>query len=135
MARTARRLRQEAAKPGGERVLTPTLTSALAAVERFGPLTPSELADIEGVKRPTATRILAKLEAGEMVERTRDPDDGRSSLVSVTTVGRDRLGRVRKRKNAYLARRLKKLPAEDVATLERAAVILERMIDAEREGL
>ena len=134
VARTARRLRQEATKPGGETLLTPTLTSALATVERCGPLTPSELARLERVKRPTATRMLARLEDADLVERTPDPDDGRSALVNITAEGRDRLHRVRSRKNAYLARRLKQMPAEDVVALERAAEILEAMIDAERES-
>ena len=133
VARIARRLRQEATKPGGESFLTPAMTSALAAVERKGPITPSELADIELVKRPTATRLLARLEGAGMVERTPDPDDGRSAIVTVTAKGRDRLRRVRVRKNAYLARRMKALPPADVATLGRAAEILEAMIDTERE--
>ena len=50
IARTARKLRQEAG--GG---LSPSQTSALAVVERHGPLTPSELAARERVQRPTAT--------------------------------------------------------------------------------
>src|SRR2546421_145188 len=46
--RTARRLRQEA---GAE--LGPALIAALGTIERHGPLTPSELADLERVKRPS----------------------------------------------------------------------------------
>jgi hypothetical protein len=38
---------------------------------------------------------------------------------------------VRTRKDQYLARRLETLPPEEVATLERAAAILERVLDAE----
>jgi DNA-binding MarR family transcriptional regulator len=56
VVRTARRLRQEAASEASG--LTPTSTAALATIERHGPLTPSELADIERVKRPTITRTL-----------------------------------------------------------------------------
>ncbi len=126
IVRTSRRLRQEAAGAVGE--LTPTSAAALATVERHGPLTPSELADIERVKRPTATRTLRVLGEGGLVERTPDPDDGRSALVSITAVGRERLRRLRGRKNAYLARRMRDLPAEDVETLERAAAILEGML-------
>lgn len=128
IVRTARRLRQEAAGAGGGE-LTPTSAAALATVERHGPLTPSELAGIERVKRPTATRTLRVLVEAGLVERTPDPDDGRSALVSVTAAGRERLRRLRGRKNAYLARRMRDLPAEDVATLERAARILERVLD------
>ena len=76
IVRTARRLRQEAAGAGTE--LTPTAASALATVERHGPLTPSELAEIERIKRPTATRTLRVLEEAGLVDRAPDPADGRS---------------------------------------------------------
>jgi DNA-binding MarR family transcriptional regulator len=130
IVRTARRLRQEAATEATG--LTPTSTAALATIERHGPLTPSELADLERVKRPTVTRTLACLDRKGLIERTADPTDGRSALVSVNAVGRERLRRLRGRKNAYLARRMRALPAKDIAALERAAEILERMLEDER---
>src|SRR5215212_11432385 len=90
VARTARRLRQEAG--GG---LSPTLTAALASVENHGPLTPSELADRERIKRPTATRIIASLEGLGLVSRTQDPGDGRAWLVAATPAGKELLRRLR----------------------------------------
>jgi DNA-binding MarR family transcriptional regulator len=133
IVRTSRRLRQEAAGAGGGE-LTPSAVSALATVERHGPLTPSELAAIERVKRPTATRILRGLLKSGLVDRSPDPADGRSALVSVNAAGRERLRRLRGRKNAYLARRIRDLPAEDLQTLERAAEILEGMLEEPRRG-
>ncbi|MEN3282412.1 MAG: hypothetical protein V7607_3552 [Solirubrobacteraceae bacterium] len=126
IARTARRLRQEA----GEE-LSPSQTAALATIDRHGPLTPSELATRERIQRPTVTRIVARLEEGGLVQRTRDPQDGRSSLVALTAEGHELLARGRKRKNAYLARRLRELDAEDRAALQRAAAILERLLEEE----
>lgn len=127
IARTARRLRQEA-----DAGLSPSLTSALATIERHGPLTPSRLAELERVQRPTATRVLARLEEEGLVARTADPDDGRSRVIGVTAEGSARLRSIRTRRNAYLARRLEGLPAEELRTLEEAAGILERMLDGER---
>lgn len=127
VTRVARRLRQEASAD-----LTPTSAAALATVERRGPLTPSELAEVEKVKRPTATRTLRCLEQAGLVSRTPDPADGRSALVAVTAAGRERLRRLRSRKNAYLARRMKSLSAEDVAVLERASEVLEGILEDER---
>jgi DNA-binding MarR family transcriptional regulator len=125
--RAARRMRQEA---GTE--LRASHASALTSVELHGPLTPSELAEVERIKRPTATRILRGLEEEGLVERTPDPKDGRSALISLTGEGRERLRRLRQRKNAYLARRMRDLDPRDVATLERAAEILERMLEGDR---
>lgn len=127
ITRTARRLRQSAGSDLG-----PSTAAALASIERLGPLTPSGLAEAEGVRRPTATRIIARLEEEGLTERTADPTDRRCSLISITPEGRELLRRLRRRKTAYLARHLAELPAEDAATLERAAGILERMLEEER---
>ncbi|HEY6730566.1 MAG TPA: MarR family transcriptional regulator [Solirubrobacterales bacterium] len=130
IVRTARRLRQEAAAETSG--LTPTSVAALATIERHGPMTPSEIAKVERVKRPTITRTLGCLEREGLIDRAPDPADGRSSLVSVNGAGRERLRRLRGRKNAYLARRMRDLSAEEVETLERAAEILDRMREGER---
>src|SRR3954454_744266 len=130
IVRTGPRLRQRAAAETGG--LTPTSTAALATIERHGPLPPSELAEIERVKRPTVTRTLACLEREGLIVRTPDPTDGRSALVAISGAGHERLRRLRGRKNAYLARRMRKLSAAEVETLERAAGILDRMREEER---
>jgi DNA-binding MarR family transcriptional regulator len=129
IVRTSRRLRQEGAveTPG----LTPTSLAALATIERHGPMTPSEIAAIERVKRPTITRTLGCLEREGLIDRSVDPTDRRSALVSVNAAGRERLRRLRGRKNAYLARRMRNLSDEEVETLKRAAEILERMREGE----
>lgn len=124
ITRMARRLRQEAGTDLG-----PSQVAALATIERHGPLSPSELAEAERIKRPTATRILRHLEEGGLVERVRDPADGRASILSITAAGRTLLRRLRARKTAYLATRLDKLDAEDRRTLVRAAELLEGMLE------
>lgn len=127
IARMARRLRQEAGDD-----LSPSSMAALATIERHGPLTPSELAEYEGIKRPTATRVLQRLLEAGLIERTADPTDGRSAVVSVTRDGAGLLKKLRSRKTAYLAQRLRELPDDDVKALERAAQVLERLLDDER---
>jgi len=123
-ARIARRLRQEAGTG-----LSPSQTSALASVERCGPLTPSELATVERVQRPTVTRLLVRLEELELVSRTPDPADRRSTLIAVTPAGSKLLADARTRKDVFLSERLAGLSAADRATLERAAGLLEGMLE------
>jgi DNA-binding MarR family transcriptional regulator len=127
IVRTARRLRQQA-----EVGLPPALVGALGTVRRHGPLTPSELAELEGIKRPTATVMIARMEQQDLVTRERDPDDGRSCRVAITPQGRALLASVRGRKNAYLARGLEKLDADELATLDRALELLEQMLAQDR---
>jgi DNA-binding MarR family transcriptional regulator len=124
ITRTARRLRQEA-----DAGLSPSLTAALATLERHGPLTPSRLADIERIQRPTVTRLLATLEKDGLVERVADPTDGRVSIVSITKDGTALVKKLRSRKNAYLSKRLRNLDDDELATLERATAILERILE------
>ena len=127
VSRMARRLRQEAPTDLG-----PASIAALATIERSGPLTPSEIARIEGIQRPTATRVLARLVEADLVRRTADPADGRCSIVQITGDGRKALTRLRKRKTAYLARKMRALPDDDVAMLARAAEILEQVLEEDR---
>ena len=124
IARSARRLRQEAGTD-----LSPSLTAALATVERHGPLTPTELAARERVQRPTITRVACRLEEAGLVSRAADPADGRSALISITPAGVALLAAVRTRKDAFLSERLDALDAEDRATLERAAALLEGLLE------
>lgn len=127
VTRMARRLRQETGVVGPE--ISPTLTAALATIDRCGPLTPSALADAERIQRPTATRIVAKLEERGLVSRASDPDDGRVSRVEITREGRALLRKIRSRKSEYLAKRLRALTPAEQATLAEAAELLERLLE------
>jgi DNA-binding MarR family transcriptional regulator len=124
IARVARRLRQEAGTDLG-----PAQTAALATIERHGPLTPSEVAQRERIKRPTATRLVASLVDLGLVERAPHPSDGRGSLLTATSEGRSLLRRLRARKTAYLAQQLRDLSPADAAALARTAEVLERMLE------
>src|SRR5918995_3210572 len=123
-ARAARRLRQEAGTG-----LSPSLTAALASVERCGPLTPSELAAAERVRRPTITRVLTRLEEAGLITRPPDPADRRSTLVAITPAGVALLAEGRTRKDAFLSERLGGLSPGDRETLSRAAAILEGLLE------
>lgn len=124
VTRTARRLRLQAGGP-----LSPTLTAALATVANHGPLTPSELARREGVQRPTATKLVARLEAEGYVSRAEDASDRRSCVLATTEAGSAVLAGIRAAKDEYLAERLEALPAADRTTLARAAELLEEMLE------
>ena len=126
VTRLARRLRQQS----GE-ALTPSQTSALASIERHGALTPSELARIERVQRPTVARVLGALEQAGLITRESDADDRRISRVALSREGAAVLTRSRQRKNAYLARRLRNLQPDDLRTLEHAADVIERLLSAD----
>ena len=127
VTRLARRLRREA-----DVNVTPTLLSAIATVEQHGPLTAGDLAAHEQVRKPTATRLIGALLAKDLVERTADLSDGRIVWLKLSPEGRRVLHRARRRKDEFLARRMKRLSPEDQSTLARAIGILERLMEVER---
>lgn len=123
VTRLARRLRREA-----EAGITPSLLSALSTVEREGPMTIGDLGAAEHVQPPTMTRIVAALVEAGLLERWTDPRDRRVSWVRATAAGTRLIARSRSRKDAFLARRLRRLEPRELAVLEEAVGILERLV-------
>lgn len=126
ITRLNRRVRQT--RPVGD--LTVTQLSALTSLELAGALTPRELADTERVQPPTMTKIVAKLEERNLVQRTPHPTDGRQVFLSTTESGRTVLAQFERTRNEWLARRLAELNPEERETLRRAAEILQKVARA-----
>ena len=121
--RLARRMRSERADTS----LTLTQLATLATLERRGPLSPRELAAAERVQPPSMTRIAASLEAAGLVTRTDHPTDGRQVLLTLAPAGAALLREDRRRREAWLAQRLRDLDAEDRDVLRRATAVLDRL--------
>lgn len=124
--RLARRIRQNA-RTG----VTPSQLSALATLDRVGPLQPAQLAEHEGIGRSTVTRLAATLEEAGLVARRPDPADGRCAILELTPDGHELLAASRSRAVAYLADRVATLDGDDRAAIERVTAILERLAGAE----
>src|SRR5438132_33153 len=103
VTRLARRLRQKS-----DVEATASQISALATIERLGPLTIGELSAAERVQPPSMTRIVAGLEELDLIQRETDERDRRVARVRVTSLGQRLLERSRSKKNAYIADRVNK---------------------------
>jgi DNA-binding MarR family transcriptional regulator len=119
-----RRLRRADAATG---IPGPRL-SALSVLVFGGPLTVTELATAEQVRPPTMTRIIAALEAAELVEREGDPKDRRLVRVHATRRGIEVLEEGRRRRIGLLARELEALPPADRELLGRSLDTLEQVV-------
>ncbi len=128
VTRLARRLRQE----GAPSAVSPTGMTVLASVARGGALTLGELAAIERVQPPTVTGAVNRLLEQGFVTRHPDPVDRRVARIELTATGRRFLDEQRTRKQEYLDERLRTLSADELATLEAAAAILERLLEDEQ---
>lgn len=118
-----RRLRAEDDATG----LSAPRLSALSVVVFAGPLPLGELAAAEQVSAPTMSRLVTELEGEGLVQRSRDPEDGRVRRVEATKEGRRVLLEGKRRRVERLAGELDALPREERLLLDAAAAVLERL--------
>jgi DNA-binding MarR family transcriptional regulator len=108
--------------------ITAPRLSALSVVVFAGPLTLGELAAAEQVRPPTMSRLVSSLEAEGLVVRVGDTQDRRVVRVSATPAGVRMLEAGKERRIASLAKRLHRLEPQEVAILEQAATIVEKVV-------
>jgi DNA-binding MarR family transcriptional regulator len=101
--------------------------AVLGSLHRHGELTVGELAAHERVQPPSMTRTITCLEELGLVVRRRHDTDGRQVVVALTDTGRETLLADRRRRDAWLAQRLRELTPHERAVLREAAPILERL--------
>ena len=129
VSRLARRLRVER-QAEGLASLSDTQLAALAVLDRHGAMTPGELAEHEKVQPPSMTRVISVLADLQLVRREPHPSDRRQVVLTATDVGRDLVIKARRRREAWLAQRLKELSPAERAALRAAAPILEKLSQA-----
>jgi len=101
--------------------------SALAAIIYSGGLSPSALADLEQVRRPTVTRTINALAERGLVERRPDLSDKRAIRIEATERGRALWQTGQLRKIAPLTERIAGLSAEERDQLEAVWPLLKRI--------
>lgn len=127
MARLTRRLRTEDVDDLG---VSPGQLGVLGVLLREGERTIGQLAAAERVQPPSMTRTVSCLEEQELVERAPHPSDGRQVLIRLSARGHDFVAAERRRRDAWLACRLRELSPDERAVLRQAAPILERLSNA-----
>ena len=107
--------------------LTAPKSSALSVLVFGGPATLSRLAQLEQVRPPTMTRLVAELERQGLVERKPDPDDRRVVWIHPTESAKKILLEGRARRVARLENDLKQLRPAEFKRLASALELLERV--------
>ncbi len=128
VARLTRRLRAER-DPDSE-LLSIGQLSVLGVLLREGECSIGELAAQERVQPPSMTRTVNCLEEGGYVERRPHESDRRQVLVALAEKGSQTLAADRKRRDAWLAQRLRELTPEERLLLRQAAPLIERLAHA-----
>ncbi len=126
LLRLARELRREIHSLG----VTGGQVSLLTAIKRNPGITASALAERERVSAPGMSGHLVRLEAANLIERTRAADRRRIGL-SLTPEGDKVLKSVRKKRTAWLVERLERLEPEERESIEASIDALEKLLGDE----
>ncbi len=108
----------------GELTTMQMSTLSMAAEE---PLRVSRFAANLGIRVPSATEQIIKLEQAGLVSRTPDPTDSRAVLVQLTETGRSAWEDAGRRRNERVAALLAHLDDDDRATLAAALPVIGKL--------
>lgn len=103
--------------------------SAMAVIIYSDGITPSALADLEQVRRPTITRVVDELVARRLVRRGPHPTDKRGSVLTATDEGLALWEAGQLRKIAPLTDRIRELAPEERRQLEQVIPLLKRVME------
>ncbi|HVP75129.1 MAG TPA: MarR family transcriptional regulator [Gaiellaceae bacterium] len=129
LMRISRELRREARSVG----VSPEQVSLLVAIKVEPGIGVGELAARERISPPAMTKHVDRLERDGLVARTPSPADRRRVGLALTDEGQRLLRRVRSRRTAWLATRLRELAPDELAALAAAVEPLSRLLH-EGEG-
>ena len=107
--------------------------SAMAVIVYSDGITPSRLAELEQVKRPTITKLIDGLVQRGLVQRLENLDDKRSSLLAATRKGREVWEAGQLRRIAPLADRIETLNPEERRQFEAAMPLLAKITEPPQE--
>jgi DNA-binding MarR family transcriptional regulator len=123
VSRLGRRMRHHSPHPD----LSLGQLAALRTIERHGPISPGELAAHEKLQPPSMTKILARLEELGYISRAPHQADKRQVVVTISAAGLGLLDGDRRRRDAWMAQRLRALDPTEVAALRAALPVLEKL--------
>ncbi|MCE0777564.1 MarR family winged helix-turn-helix transcriptional regulator [Pseudomonas sp. NMI542_15] len=107
-----------------------TTQGAVLSLLQVAPMTVSELAAAEGIRTPTMSQILSRMEEAGWVERPQGT--GKGKVICLSTAGKLLCEEVKSKRNNTLKERFKSLTAEDLDKLKPTLVLLDKLMGAPR---
>lgn len=107
--------------------MTPERLSTLAAIDTFGPISVTALADREMVRPATMSRMISSLVDEGLARRQEDKSDGRGVLVVATAKGRRAYQRAHEQRLEQLAEALSGFPREQLVAMRDLVTVLEQL--------
>jgi DNA-binding MarR family transcriptional regulator len=127
LLRVGRELRREARAVG----ISPEQVSLIVAIKYQPGIGIRDLATRERISAPALTKHIDRLERDGLVVRTPHPGDRRRIGLTLTEEGQRVLRRVRSRRTAWLATRLRGLDPDELSAVEAAIGPLSRLLKEE----
>jgi MarR family transcriptional regulator, organic hydroperoxide resistance regulator len=116
---TSKRMRTELGVTGPQRLV-------LRLVGHYGQLSPGELAELLHIDPSSLTGILHRLETARLLQRVKDPEDGRRAILTLRKKGRDLNARRARTVEDGVRRALSSLSD---AKIEAAREVLKKLAD------
>jgi DNA-binding MarR family transcriptional regulator len=110
--------------------VTTAQSAVLSALLIGQPMRVSDLARNEGVKLPTMTQIIGRMEAAGLVSRT-GPPGTYNNLIRITPAGEAVADDLAKQRTELLAQRMRDLTSDELALLHQVAAVLDKMFTKE----
>ncbi|MDR3713586.1 MAG: MarR family transcriptional regulator [Puia sp.] len=124
------RLMRQFKKKGRNAALSMTERSTLGALDLYGTLLPSELAEMEKITAQSMTQILNNLSGLGYIQKKTSEQDKRKVFISLSTMGRAALAEIRHETIEWLAGAMTSLlTAKEMEVLKEAAPILYKLAD------
>ena len=109
--------------------LTLAESSTLSRLERGGPASSSELARYDRISPQSMGVTVAALEDRGLIERDRDPEDGRRIVLSITEAGRQLIHDKRGARTGQIAAALDGFSGDELTQLKAVVPLLERLAE------
>jgi DNA-binding MarR family transcriptional regulator len=103
--------------------------SALATLEKSGPMSAGELASCERVQPPTMSKVLASLEESGYLRREAHPTDGRQAIIVLTDSGRELIESERRIRDAWFNQQIAKLDTDERELLANVVPIIDKLAE------
>lgn len=126
VGRLYRRFRSE--RPEGS--LGDAALAVLTRLHKHGPQTLTQLSEYDHVAPASMSQSVNRLTSAGYAIRSRDPNDGRKVLFSITPAGAELTLATRTQRNAWLDAQLRALSPEEQNVIARACVLLGNIADA-----
>lgn len=107
-----------------------TEQTTLSYLSREDAMYPSELAEINKIKKQSMSQVLNRLEGAKMIRRVISKEDKRKVAISLTTLGKKMLEQSRYDRDEWLAGAIGKvLQEKEIRILEAAIPLLKKIVN------